>query len=365
MSTEYESALSRAMLEQALANQDIRFVLRDVARQLHARILPGLKAILFSTTPPEYSSALPNAFNVLALQHTQGDKFIGALFPDITKQELEAVPEWQKTLITAIDQCLENSGNMATMGDLLSLLKSIDSVSYVYHALKQTQQDSAFLLRQGHIKPTNEEIGMRAIRPQHFQAVTYGLGTQVNKDLQNDNPAGCYSGKAKFFITPPETRGGSVWFEKLADQQKPGKPPLPLIAGPSSSLSRTFIMADDIGLHLKKSGLFDFDQAQIFANCMMGYFVYGGHHSFIEVSEVWNRFLDYLVIEHPHLLQQGIIPDQPGTQRYIDDPDAVERQLPYSHAGDYRSLFHATYADKVIDAANQHIQDGLDLRFQK
>lgn len=195
-------------------------------------------------------------------------------------------------------------------------------------------------------------------------ATTYGIGTEIGTDLvlKNDTPDGCLSGKARFFILPVEHRS-RTWFEKLADQSSVGKPSLPLLASPSNTTAKSLIMAHGMQMFLKSNGLFDLDKAQIFANCLMAYLVYCGHHSVLEIMEIWNRQLDFLVIERSEQLPVGIIPSEATTLPYVNEINAVERKLPYAVVGNYSRFLHPMYADEVIQCTKHQLEEGLNLRF--
>ena len=156
-----------------------------------------------------------------------------------------------------------------------------------------------------------------------------------------------------------------IWFETLADQSKQGKPSLPLIATTSNATAKNFMMLHGMELFKQSNGLFDLRKAQIFANCFMAYLVYCGHHSFLEVIEIWNRQLDYLAIEKPEQLAKNILPSVPSAIPYMNDLDAIERKLPYTHIGNYSSFLHSSYTDAVIQRTEDQLELGLDLSFKK
>ena len=116
-------------------------------------------------------------------------------------------------------------------------------------------------------------------------------------------------------------------------------------------------------LFLKTDGLFDLDKAQIFANCLMAYLVYCGHHSVLEIMEIWNRQLDFVAIERPEQLPIGIIPSETTTLPYMDETNAVERKLPYAVVGNYSNFLHPMYADEVIQRTQNQLEEGIDFRF--
>lgn len=92
-----------------------------------------------------------------------------------------------------------------------------------------------------------------------------------------------------------------------------------------------------------------------------------GHHSFLEVMEMWNRLLDYVAIYHPDQLPVGTFPTFPSNQPYMDNP-CVEESLPYGRVGDYRHFLHASYADTVLERTqieSQHCDAWLHLAKHK
>ncbi|GEM_PF-3735319 len=251
------------------------------------------------------------------------------------------------------------------------------------------------------IFPTNEESDMRCPRSEKMLAITYGIGTELNKDLvsKDTEVKGCFSGKAKFFIPSTEKRfemlinqfdalsnndsqaknaladklnyygiplnkadreSSSVyakrhmpWFKKLSKEN--GTDSLPLIASTSSSTARLLITLLHLDLFNKPDESFDLDKAQIVANCLMGYFVFCGHHSFLEVIEIWNRLLDYMAIYHADKLPKHIFTANSSHKLYIEAP-LVERALPYARIGDYRSFLHTQYERIILERAKLYMK---------
>lgn len=141
-------------------------------------------------------------------------------------------------------------------------------------------------------------------------------------------------------------------FEKLAEVVTP---PQPLIAGFSSTTARILITAQDIGALAKVDGTIDLDKAQILANCVMGMLIYAGHHSYLEVAECYNRFVDFAVLAHPE--QFPALREQPTGReehkeskktKYMDQPGKPEQMLPYYAIGNYGSFLHPKYRDAVL-----------------
>lgn len=120
-----------------------------------------------------------------------------------------------------------------------------------------------------------------------------------------------------------------------------------LLLNPSSG----FCMIHDLGL-LVNNGLFDLDGVQKFANCLMAYHVYCGHHSLYEVMEIYNRQLDYIAWEayerRMQLSMQNIFSKVNNHLPYFDNDYAMERRLPYGHVAKYETFLHTSYAIKCL-----------------
>lgn len=224
--TEFDSSLSLAMIEEVLQNPTIKSVLAEIATRLSANILSELKDKVASGTAPKLGS--------LAMQHSKGDEFLGALLPKHSADDLENTPDGRASLLSAIDKCLAEANNIHTCYEFLALMKAIDGMAFVYDVF-ETENGNPFHSRcKDYIAPTADEVGIRSRRPGDLLATTYGIGTERGSDLVPVAATvnSCLSGKARFFILPPEHRV-RTWFEKLADQHTMDMPPLPLIASPS------------------------------------------------------------------------------------------------------------------------------------
>lgn len=355
--TEFDSSLSLAMIEESLCSPMIKSVLIEVATRLRTEVLAELKAKEFSGAAPKLSS--------LAMQHSNGDKFLGALLPAHSAEELENTPSGRALLLSAIDKCLAEAGEISTCHQFLALMKAIDGMAFVYDVFETEKGNPLHSRCKDYISPTADEVGIRSRRPGGLLATTHGIGTEIDSDLVPAavTTSSCLSGKARFFILPTDGRM-RTWFEKLADQHSLGKPSLPLIASPSNAAAKNFMMSQGMGLFLQDGGQFNLDKAQIFANCVMAYLVYSGHHSFLEVTEIWNRQLDFVAIERPEQLPVGSIPSEPTVVRYMEAADAPERKLPYAIVGNYSNFLHPRYRAPVIDRMESQLTAGLDLRFE-
>lgn len=352
----FESSLSLAMIEEALRNPIIKSVLAEISARLRTEVLFELQA-------KEASGLTPN-LNSLAMQHSKGDKFLGALLPECSDTELKETSEGRILLLSAIDRCLNEANTIQTHQEFIALMKAIDGMAFVYDEWETAKNNPFHALCKEYIAPTPDEVGIRARRPDNLLATSYGIATQVGTDLvpSQTTTYSCLSGKARFFILPPEFRM-QTWFEKLANQQTLGKPSLPLIASPSNATAKVLMMSQGLELFLEDAR-FNLDKAQIFANCVMAYLVYSGHHSFLEVAEIWNRQLDFIAIEYPQYLCNEIIPNQPNNSPYIEDLNIPERKLPYAIVGNYSQFLHANYRDEVIARMEVQLNEGLNLSFE-
>lgn len=413
-----ESFLAKSMLDEILINQDVKSILGEVADQLrHTVLIHALNAIKNINQFGNFTPSLQTIFNNLAIKHSKDDELIGALLPNYTHEELLQTPNLG-LLLTKIEQTLESDHikNTTTVQEILSVMKAFDDIG-MYYFLDDTVKNnnlSEYELIKNMIFLTKEEADMRFVREEECFAITYGIGTEWEVDLTENNLQGkCCSGKAKYFIPPVETRfqlfmdkfdkaitnnneqekarlkntlnyygipleknkrkltsayyskSYQPWFEKLAKDYDGNS--LPLIASPSSSTARLFITLLHLNIFDKLDGTFDLDKAQIIANCIMAYFVFCGHHSFLEVTEIWNRALDYLIIYQPTKFPAQLYSATYSDDLYINKP-IVERALPYARIDNYKSFFHLCYADQVTKRAktyNCHSHKSLFLRMFK
>lgn len=125
-------------------------------------------------------------------------------------------------------------------------------------------------------------------------------------------------------------------------------PPSPLIAGVSTSAARTLVALYDLGFFGKETQ-FDFDKEQIMANCLMGFFIYGSHHSMIEALEPHNRLLDAVAIT---VTEKSKVPDERFLTQYEQHKTAV---LDLSKE-DYLRAFHPQYREALADYLNHSHQ---------
>ncbi len=367
-----DSSIALAMLHEAVNNPAILSFLKEIAGKLKTEVLEKIRAV----TEPELAASI---FNGLAMQHSEGDRFVGALLPGCKKEFL--ADQGRSMLLDALKTCLENVDKIKTIEELLSFLKVIDGMGFAHDKLQKKSEQKESSLS---VTPTPEESMLRHERKetdqQTYIARTYGIRTAIGEDLipQNPDSIGIFSGKAKFFAAPTFTKQGKMlqWFPKLVDQSRFQKPSLPLIAGPSSSTARSFVMAHHLELFVSEEKepvykevdtvqLFEMkpktpkdpkrfvnlNKVQMFGNLMMAYFVYCGHHSFIETTKISDCYLDDLAREYSEQ-----IPPVSAGKKY------PEEMLPYSRIGEYRHFLHPTYSARVEERAMQQVEAGLNLQ---
>jgi hypothetical protein len=80
--------------------------------------------------------------------------------------------------------------------------------------------------------------------------------------------------------------------QRLAGLTQPSQAPLPLVATASGTTARTLIALQDMGV-FSTAGDFNQRTAQYISTLLCGTLVHGGHHSVLEVAEMYNRLIDY------------------------------------------------------------------------
>lgn len=402
----FENALARAVLEEITSNLKIKSVLTEIANTLHlhvfTRAIEDMKKI--TKTDNVKKTPMDEIISSWAIQHSKGDMCIGALLPNHTLDELRSTTQGQESLLSAMANAFsaENIQAINSPHDVIALIKAFDSMGYYYlsDAYSKLNPEEYEKIK-SMIMPSVEEIDMRCPRDNKMLATTYGIDTELNKDLipQKSDVAGCFSGKARFFVPSAKERFEKLcnqfdqaeekakpalasklsyydiplnknerhpieiyanrhtpWFQKLA-KEKDSTESLPLIASASSSTSRSLITLLHLGAFQQTNNAFDLNKAQIYANCLMGYYVFCGHHSFLEVMEIWNRVLDYVAIYHPEQLPSDIF----HKKSFDDKPDTncplIEELLPYGRIGDYQHFLHADYADRILKNASKYLNN--------
>lgn len=383
---EIENHLAYEMLEESLINPNIKQALKDISSLLLFNVLTPIREKLikvgqFSELPIEYQEIIKN----LAAEHTAEKRQYGAVMPEVasSKDIICSINNIQKFL-DAQENVLQNIAKVNTVDQMAVVLKIIVELGCTYYEAPQTYHHHAtFENIKNLIAPSTEEIDIRLFRTELGEspkfALTYGIGT-TEKDLGLQSQGeGRIAGKSIFGTVNMKTRlellcaefdktqsvkyadkmayykiplnknerepleiYAKKWetcFEKLIKEDPKTQTSLPLVASVSRATARVIVTLQDLGAFNKSDGSFDFDKAQIVANCIMGFIVHAGHHSTVEVAEVYNRLLDYVAIDNL---------EKTGTT-----PEMVETKMPYYHVGNYHSFFNKPYADKIIEAESK------------
>ncbi|MBA2655549.1 MAG: hypothetical protein H0U70_01020 [Tatlockia sp.] len=145
--------------------------------------------------------------------------------------------------------------------------------------------------------------------------------------------------------------------QKLAHSEITGKEPLPLVATASGTTARTLIALQNLGAFGHDSANFDVESAQYVATALCGTIVTGGHHSFLEVAEIYNRLLDYHAIKNLESKESSQekfdVPekemvDSPLERKAIDQMDARLAYGAYAYViGDHLSVVPITMKEMV------------------
>lgn len=377
---EVENALSYKMLEEAAANTVIKQTLREISLVLISNVLTPIRQKLkevkqFSDLPKEYQEMLEN----MAAEHSAERRQYGALMPEIeSSQIILSSMENIQQLIDAQEKYLLNIDKISTVDEMAVALKIIVELGYTHYEAPESWHHEHFKTINDFVSTTKEEIDIRVFRSELGEAaqlaLTHGIGrTATDLGLQSAGK-GYNAGKAAFSTVSMKARLELLCKEydrtKLAkyadkmtyykipldkDEREPievyekkwetffeklikdpiTKESLPLIASVSRATTRVIVTLQDLEAFNKQDGSFDFDKAQILANCMMGFIVYAGHHSIVEVSEVYNRLLDYVAIK--------------TLEKTGPTPTMTETKMPYYRMGNYPSFFNKAYVNHIIE----------------
>ena len=115
--------------------------------------------------------------------------------------------------------------------------------------------------------------------------------------------------------------------QKLAEWGGPSEK-LPLVATASGTTARTLIALQDLGAFSTREGAFVTEMTQYVSSALCGTIVHGGHHSVLEVAEMYNRLLDHHAIS---ILESRLV--TPGVSI-----GSVEESMPYYRTGDSSTL---------------------------
>jgi hypothetical protein len=291
---------------------------------------------MLSPTPEELDIRIPRIDLV-------GNSFFSLSFGLKTELGKDLIPQQSE-----IGKKFGKSAGKAVFDDKLSMETRLEIIVRLYDSEKIKSNElktKIDVLSQQNNSNSNEEVGK--------------LKTQL---LEIDKNIKSLEEKLKFYKIPIDRASRQplalyayeTTFQKLTKITDPEKKTtLHTTASVSGTTARVMITLLDIGAFNKDDGSYDLDKAQILANCIMGFYIKLGHHSYIEIAESYNRLLDYLAIEHPEKLNK-FFTMKPDTQnmKYNKRDDIPEKKLPYYVIGDYMSFIHQSYAQRIIDKVN-------------
>lgn len=123
---------------------------------------------------------------------------------------------------------------------------------------------------------------------------------------------------------------------------------LPLIASASSTAARVFVALLDLGFFHDSLGVFQSRPAGYLAIVLCGVIVYNGHHSVIEVGEIYNRLIDYEAVRHLETLAPG------------ENTGLSEEKMPYYHIGVSATLVPEALRERVSSEYHRRTQTDLN-----
>lgn len=378
---EIENHLAIEMLQETLTNATIKQSLKAITKVLIFNVLIPIRTELSQVKQfTDLSLPYQEAIKHLAVEHTAEGRQYGAVMPEVaSSKDIICSIDKIQNLLNAQENAVENIDTIKTIDQLAVVIKIMIELGCLYYEAPQIYaHHEMFDNLKNMISPDIEEKDIRILRtelgePPMF-ALTYGIGTK-DKDLGlQSRGEGRITGKSIFGTVKMKKRlkllcaefdrtHAANYAEKMAYYkiplnkserepievyakkwktcfEKSIKDPLtkissPLIASVSGATARVLVTLQDLGIFNKSDGSFDFDKAQIIANCLMGFIVHAGHHATVEVAEPYNRLLDYVAINN--------------LEKSCSKPVMIEKNMPYYHTGNYYSFFNRAYADKIID----------------
>jgi hypothetical protein len=376
---ELENRLSLSMLEAVVVDESVKLVLKNIAIQLISAVLTPMENELKKNDDfSKLSGKWPELITSLAEEHTAEKRQYGALYPEkkFSKEIISSLKNINQ-FIADLKSTLLNVENVKTTDDVAIVIKILIELGYTYYENPSLHTEE-FKRIDLAIGSTPEELDIRLFRtelkqPEQF-ALSFGIGVsegdlslQSSKNgrnagkaafgmvsmserlellcqLYDSKPSDKLAEKMRYYKIPLDKKGrGSIeehakrlktWFEKLAIDPST-KMTFPLVASVSRSMTRLLVSLHDIRAFYKNDGAFDFDTSQVFSNCIMAYLVHAGHHSMLEVAEVYNRLCDLVAID--------MLENTSGKK-------VTEKDLPYYHIGDYSTLFHNRYKKNILSS---------------
>lgn len=392
----FENSLAQAMLEEILHNSFIKNILGDIAKKLNAIILRVLKLNfaanpVIDKLPPHLKESLLYLINEHSAEFRQANGILVNFYPSIIKSNSFLITR----LLDTLEEYLLGIHEAKSMNDVAKVLKSISEISYCFvEHYPAHVKNEMYQLCYSIVYPTQKELMVR-IKSEPRLATTFGIRTLPEDFVEVKDTTGRICGKAVYktvstvilnlTIASNQKEVGDLkvsddskselikykfteknkldelihkykmlgdrdkikldfysfsptMIEKIAFRNKPN--PLPLIASVSSTLSRTLITLTHFGVFGPQEN-FDFSRALIVNNAMVASLVRYGHHSFIEIIEIYNRLLDFIGIA---ALKNN----------RVDLASKIDQQ--YRTQCHY-SFFHATYRDSVWSRAGKILSE--------
>ena len=201
-----------------------------------------------------------------------------------------------------------------------------------------------------------------------LQPTLDGLTTRMQ---QSEIPLNPKQRESKLSSAPPKSS-----IEKLAELGSHySSERLPMLATASGTTARALIALHDINAFDDPNGNFDKQKAQYFGAALCGAFVHGGHHTVVEVGDVYNRLLDHVNIEQMeqedlkyNQLKQRVLNQEPVSPVDMDfilqvehkrneHIGHVEEHNPHYVIGESYSIIPENMREGVRDQTNEILQD--------
>jgi hypothetical protein len=111
---------------------------------------------------------------------------------------------------------------------------------------------------------------------------------------------------------------------------------LPLVASVSGSMARILIALEDLHA-FDTNGEFDFDKAKKVTINIIAFFNIAGHHSFFEVAEIYNRLIDYILLNS----KRTPVEIKQLKEKCLEEKEWLEKKMDYYKAGDYQAFLES------------------------
>jgi hypothetical protein len=373
---EIENQYAFAMLNEILVNDEIFKILNEVSLIL--------KHNIFDHIAEEYKSkghnihllskASYHSISYLSREHSKDFRQRQAIFPNKLPAEIIQSEENIQTLLDREKIRLIFQEESKTIDKLTCSLKAILEMGYCFFEYFVKKDIYQFEFLSHAIMPTSRELNIRLRRKKSKFSMTQGIG-QEPWDITSENDRGHLCGKTVFksistvgYVDKITREAGNQNVKEISAELKnqlndygirlneglrlPNKfnypytfiermalasvPefPIPLVASTSSTIARLMITLLYFGF-FNQNGTFNFDKVKIVANCFSAFLIYEGHHSFIEVAEIYNRVLDAIAILALNM-------DDKSTSQ-----NTIVHQFPCIGKLNYPAFFHTSYKEKV------------------